>query len=93
MAAANHPIAQTPTPHEAIVGPVPPVVPNNAPAPPVAMQLPANPQALVPPPHNAVAHIHQAVHVVAGPAIAGAPAPALGTSPLHRSLYGLPLGN
>ncbi|KDN46342.1 hypothetical protein RSAG8_04286, partial [Rhizoctonia solani AG-8 WAC10335] len=95
MAAANHPVAQPPTPNEAIAGPAPPVVPDHAPAPQVAMQLPANaPQGALPhPPQNGVAHNHQAVQVVAQPAIPIAPFLALGTSPLHRSLYGRPLGN
>ncbi|CAE7214317.1 unnamed protein product [Rhizoctonia solani] len=99
MAAANHPNAQPPAPHQANVGPVPPVALDDAPVPP-AMQMPANPAQVAPaPPQNVVGHNHPVVQIAAGPAIPAGPfvpatpIPDPGASSLLRSLYGLSLGN
>ncbi|CAE6539718.1 unnamed protein product [Rhizoctonia solani] len=89
MTTPNHPTTQQATSHEAVVGSSLP----EAPAPPVEVQPPVPHVIQAPTPQNVSPHNHQVAHVAAEPVAIGTLLTVPGTSPLHRSLYGLSLGN
>ncbi|CAE6489469.1 unnamed protein product [Rhizoctonia solani] len=95
MAALNPATVQH-TSQESIADVVPPVLLVNTPAGSAEVQLPANlPHGVQTHHPNATIQSHPAVQTVLGPLGAAALGifPHLGTSPLHRSLYGRRLGN